>query len=56
MKVYELIEDYDDGYDGYETSINLYINQDDALTEQLQLEALNTNTCITYNIKERLVK
>lgn len=56
MKVYALYSNYCDGHEEWEHIIDLYLNFDDALTDQLALEATNTDSSQSWNVVEMEIK
>jgi len=56
MKVYALVSNYCDGYDEWEHIIDLYLDFDDALTDQLTLEETNTDSSQSWTVREMEVK
>jgi len=56
MKVHALYSIYCDGNEEWEHIIDLYLDFDDALTDQLTLEETNTDTGQSWTVREMEVK
>ena len=56
MKVYALVSNYFDQCENWEHIIDLYLNFDDALTDQFVLEETNTDSNQSWNVVEMETK